>query len=79
MGPVDYASVLALELHAPATPQSEPVVVFQFKNGTGDPSFHPVTLSIFGGNATSVPLSTFVDRLEVGDTINEEHELTILV
>jgi len=63
-GIVDYASALALEVHAPTNSHSEPFITFQFKNGTTDPTFHPVTLGRFGANATSVPLSTFVNELQ---------------
>ncbi|CDO77406.1 hypothetical protein BN946_scf184857.g12 [Trametes cinnabarina] len=56
---VDYASVVSLELHAPATPTDEPTVNMRFKNGTSDPTFHDLT--IFG--ASSVPLSQFISRL----------------
>jgi len=68
-GIVDYASALALELHAPAQGSSDPTITFQFKNGTTDSSFHPVTLGRFGVNATSVPLSTFISAL-APDAIN---------
>ncbi|KAF8589265.1 phosphoglycerate mutase-like protein [Ramaria rubella] len=63
-GIVDYAAALALELHTPKNSQSEPFLTFQFKNGTNDPVFHPVTLGLFGKNGDSVPLSTFVNTLE---------------
>ncbi|KAH9903365.1 phosphoglycerate mutase-like protein [Cubamyces lactineus] len=58
-GIVDYASVVALELHAPASPADEPTVNMRFKNGTTDPVFHDLTL--FG--ETSLPLSQFISQL----------------
>ena len=58
---VDYASVVALELHAPATPADEPTVNMRFKNGTTDPAFHDLTL--FG--EPSLPLSQFISQLAV--------------
>lgn len=60
---VDYASALALELHASAD-VNDPFLTFKFKNGTSDAEFHPVSLGVFGGN-TSVALSTFVSTLSV--------------
>ncbi|KZV74165.1 phosphoglycerate mutase-like protein [Peniophora sp. CONT] len=63
-GVVDYASSLALELHAntDASGALDPFLTFQFKNGTSDSSFHPVSLGVFNGS-TSVPLSTFISTL----------------
>ncbi|KAL7284705.1 hypothetical protein ACG7TL_002011 [Trametes sanguinea] len=58
-GIVDYASVVSLEVHAPASPADEPTVNMRFKNGTSDPTFHDLTL--FG--ASSVPLSQFISQL----------------
>lgn len=76
-GIVDYASALAIELHPPGHygqgsgsdngsggSSTEPFITVKFKNGTSDSSFHPVTLGLFGGNATSIPLSTFVNTLQ---------------
>ncbi|KAI0772911.1 phosphoglycerate mutase-like protein [Trametes elegans] len=58
-GIVDYASAVALELHAPATSGDEPAVRMRFKNGTTDAAFHD--LALFG--APSVPLSQFISTL----------------
>ncbi|KAA1471997.1 phosphoglycerate mutase-like protein [Dentipellis sp. KUC8613] len=63
-GIVDYASSIAVEVNAPSGSSTEPFLTFKFKNGTSDASFHPVTLGVFGANATSVPLSTFVSQLQ---------------
>ncbi|OSD00547.1 phosphoglycerate mutase-like protein [Trametes coccinea BRFM310] len=68
-GIVDYASAVALELHAPATPADEPTVSMRFKNGTTDAMFHDLTL--FG--SPSLPLSTFIARL-APDAINTTSE-----
>ena len=59
---VDYASVVALELHAPSDGQGGgPTVSVRFKNGTTDGAFHDVP--IFG--APSVSLARFVAELAV--------------
>ncbi|THH14439.1 hypothetical protein EW146_g5898 [Bondarzewia mesenterica] len=64
-GLVEYASALALEVHAPSSSggSSEPFITVKFKNGT-DSSLRTVALGRFGSNATSIPLSTFVNTLE---------------
>ncbi|OBZ76808.1 Lysosomal acid phosphatase [Grifola frondosa] len=60
-GIVDYAAVVALELHGGAH-GAEPTVSIKFKNGTSDPKLH--TLHLFGSHATNgVPLSQFIDLL----------------
>ncbi|KAI0037178.1 phosphoglycerate mutase-like protein [Vararia minispora EC-137] len=65
-GIVDYASALALEVHAG---NPEPFITVQFKNGSTDPAFHPVTLGRFGTNATRVTLAEFISTL-TPDAIN---------
>ena len=57
---VDYASVVALELHA-AQGGGEPTVNMRFKNGTTDPTFHD--LELFG--SSQVGLSEFIGQLAV--------------
>jgi len=56
-GIVDYASVVALELHE--SPAGTPSVVMKFKNGTNDHDFRP--LSLFGNAVVS--LDEFISRL----------------
>lgn len=55
-GIVDYASVVSLELH---NTSAGPTVAMKFKNGTGDPTFRP--LSLFGKPDISLP--DFISRL----------------
>ncbi|RPD61599.1 phosphoglycerate mutase-like protein [Lentinus tigrinus ALCF2SS1-6] len=66
-GIVDYASVMALELHGDGT--SEPTVNARFKNGTTDASLHDITL--FGQQ--SVPLSQFISAL-AGSAVNSTQQ-----
>ncbi|KAI0697626.1 phosphoglycerate mutase-like protein [Cerioporus squamosus] len=71
-GIVDYASVVALELHA-GDGTAEPTVNARFKNGTTDASFHDLTL--FGER--SVPLSQFISTL-AGSAVNTTQQWCIL-
>ncbi|KAI0031109.1 phosphoglycerate mutase-like protein [Vararia minispora EC-137] len=65
-GIVDYASALALEVHAG---KLEPFITVRFKNGSTDSTFHPVTLNRFGADTMRVPLDEFISTL-APDAIN---------
>lgn len=57
---VNYAAAVALEVRQPSA-GGEPVVRFNFKNGTGEEF---VTYNWLGGSG-DVPLSTFVNHVNV--------------
>lgn len=59
-GIVNYAAALALEVRQPNA-GGEPVIRFNFKNGTDDEEFNRYN---FLGSTNDVPLSTFVDTLK---------------
>ncbi|KAI0754618.1 phosphoglycerate mutase-like protein [Daedaleopsis nitida] len=59
---VNYAGSVVLEIRQPAS-SSEPVVRFNFKNGTDDSAFHSYPMQFPGWDASAgqdVPVSTFV-------------------
>jgi prostatic aicd phosphatase len=61
-GIVNYAGAVALELWGTGDNSSEPVLRFNFKNGTDDPDFKTYNFMNASGD---VPLSTFVNYLAV--------------
>ncbi|TFK66483.1 phosphoglycerate mutase-like protein [Pluteus cervinus] len=56
---VDYAAAFVIEVRQPPA-ASEPILRFQFKNGTTDPIFHQINLL---GQTGDVPLSLFVNQM----------------
>jgi len=58
---VEYAAAWSLEVRQPSA-GGEPVLRFNFKNGTSD-DFHTYA---FMGSDGDVPLSTFINALAVG-------------
>jgi prostatic aicd phosphatase len=61
---VNYAAAVALEIRQPSG-SSEPVLRFQFKNGTDDAGFRTYDMQLPGMAAPGdVPLSTFLSVME---------------
>lgn len=61
---VNYAAAVALEIRS-SSDSSEPVVRFQFKNGTDDAAFKPYEMQLPGMSTPGdVPLSTFLSVME---------------
>lgn len=59
---VNYAAAVALEVRQP-TSGGEPILRFNFKNGTDDPDF--ITYKFFNSTNTDIPLSNFINAMEV--------------
>ncbi|KAI0823176.1 histidine phosphatase superfamily [Trametes gibbosa] len=62
---VNYAAAVVLEVRQ--TGSAEPVVRFNFKNGTDDAGFRPYAMSVAGagaGAAQDVPLAAFVNAFQ---------------
>ncbi|OBZ71231.1 Prostatic acid phosphatase [Grifola frondosa] len=63
---VNYAASVVFEVRQAAS-SSEPVIRFNFKNGSDDDSFHPVPMSFSGWDGSGgadVPMSTFIDAFQ---------------
>ncbi|KAI0685017.1 histidine phosphatase superfamily [Cytidiella melzeri] len=66
---VEYASALIFELRlpSPTSSTSEPFLRLQFKNGTTDPTFHTLNISLPFSSPSpipDIPLSTFITAFE---------------
>jgi hypothetical protein len=59
---VNYAAAVALELRQP-TSGEEPVLRFNFKNGTDDADFK--TYKFFNSSDIDIPLSHFINTMAV--------------
>lgn len=63
---VNYAGSVVLEVRQPPSPSSEPVIRFNFKNGTDDDTYrtYPMRIIPTSDASTEVPVSTFVNAFQ---------------
>ncbi|KAI0770390.1 histidine phosphatase superfamily [Fomes fomentarius] len=62
---VNYAGSVVLEVRQPPSPSSEPVIRFNFKNGTDDDTYRTYPMRILAPDALSeIPVSTFVSAFQ---------------